>query len=536
MRPNSSRTELRKKLAATTGSWDRLPILIELSKAYHRNNPTNGHRAAQEALLLAEHLNDPYWIACSHYAIGRNLIGLDQCSKSLFHLEHSIELFRSLNNRAMLAEANHFRGVLYCHTGKMTETLTIGSENLEFFAHNEDFYAIALTMQLVGRVYRATGQLEEALYQWRASYTLVKRYDFHDLLGSTYLGLATIYREMGDFMLAKKLLFKSYPLLKEGNDRFTYAAALGNLCRFFTMTGNFTKALQFGTKSRAIFHRLQSPANEANEIGALSSLYLSVGNAQKALELEQEAVDLIEQTDNALWQLYVQMNIGLRCLHQKKYSEALAPLDRALDICRQNDQVFLEWRICQFISGAFEGTGNSEKALEFYKLSGQKREELIGIEKQQIFKRNAIKRTTKRIRRTIRKQQQQISSLIEENRKKDEKLMALALQLIQNNERLTKHAMMDRTSPTPAANHWDVFAEQFYSVHHEFYARLMHICPNLTITESKICSLIRVGLSSKEIADLLSVSKRTVDSHRERIRKKLQLPPRATLAKYIHDM
>lgn len=49
------------------------------------------------------------------------------------------------------------------------------------------------------------------------------------------------------------------------------------------------------------------------------------------------------------------------------------------------------------------------------------------------------------------------------------------------------------------------------------------LADGLTIREKQIISLIREGKTSKEIAELLHISKRTVDTHRLSIRKKLRI-------------
>jgi DNA-binding NarL/FixJ family response regulator len=49
------------------------------------------------------------------------------------------------------------------------------------------------------------------------------------------------------------------------------------------------------------------------------------------------------------------------------------------------------------------------------------------------------------------------------------------------------------------------------------------ILDNLTVRETQIVSLIKEGKSSREIAKMLVVSKKTVDFHRANIRKKLGL-------------
>ena len=60
--------------------------------------------------------------------------------------------------------------------------------------------------------------------------------------------------------------------------------------------------------------------------------------------------------------------------------------------------------------------------------------------------------------------------------------------------------------------------------------------PNLTPNDLKLCAYLRLNLSSKEIAPLLNISPRSVEVKRYRLRKKMNLLPKSSLANYILDL
>jgi len=80
---------------------------------------------------------------------------------------------------------------------------------------------------------------------------------------------------------------------------------------------------------------------------------------------------------------------------------------------------------------------------------------------------------------------------------------------------------------------WQDFEVMFSQIHDDFFKQLYEVCPELTPTEIKICSLLRLNMSSKEISVLTNRTVATVDNHRAAIRKKLCLSPDESLTKYI---
>lgn len=84
-----------------------------------------------------------------------------------------------------------------------------------------------------------------------------------------------------------------------------------------------------------------------------------------------------------------------------------------------------------------------------------------------------------------------------------------------------------------AEEEWKQLEAQFERVHQDFIGTLKGRCPELTATELRICVLIRLNLSSKQIADTLSLSPLTIKTHRANIRRKLYLDGQSNLTGFL---
>jgi DNA-binding CsgD family transcriptional regulator len=80
---------------------------------------------------------------------------------------------------------------------------------------------------------------------------------------------------------------------------------------------------------------------------------------------------------------------------------------------------------------------------------------------------------------------------------------------------------------------WKQFSIHFNNVHSNFLVTLKNTHPGLNAHELKLCAYLRMNLSSKEMAKLMSISVKGVEISRYRLRKKLQLQPKEDLFQYL---
>jgi len=80
---------------------------------------------------------------------------------------------------------------------------------------------------------------------------------------------------------------------------------------------------------------------------------------------------------------------------------------------------------------------------------------------------------------------------------------------------------------------WEEFEARFVSVNKDFYTGLKERFPKLTQGDLKLCALIKLNFSSKDVARLMGISVESVHTTRYRLRKKLGLVNKENLVEFI---
>ena len=80
---------------------------------------------------------------------------------------------------------------------------------------------------------------------------------------------------------------------------------------------------------------------------------------------------------------------------------------------------------------------------------------------------------------------------------------------------------------------WKFFKQAFNNADKDFLDKIKAAHPELTPNDLKFCAYLRLNLSSKEIAPLLNISTKSVETKRYRLRKRLKLNHNDSLVNYI---
>ncbi len=134
---------------------------------------------------------------------------------------------------------------------------------------------------------------------------------------------------------------------------------------------------------------------------------------------------------------------------------------------------------------------------------------------------------------------------------KESQLSAAAIQMVQKNELFmelkeqldqetgeSKDALVNRliSKGLILDKEWTQFNASFESINKNFYSRLKQAYPEISPNDLKICALIKMNLSIKEMAGILNISPDSVKTARYRLRKKLQLNSEDNLTDFILNL
>ncbi len=119
--------------------------------------------------------------------------------------------------------------------------------------------------------------------------------------------------------------------------------------------------------------------------------------------------------------------------------------------------------------------------------------------------------------------------------KKNEVLRSIKEELLASNKKETStNSVIQIINKSLKENDdWTFFKEAFNNADSKFFQHIKNLHPNLSPNDLKLCAYLRLNLATKEIAQLLNITTRSVEIKRYRLRKKLNLKHEDNLVNYI---
>lgn len=161
-------------------------------------------------------------------------------------------------------------------------------------------------------------------------------------------------------------------------------------------------------------------------------------------------------------------------------------------------------------------------------------------ERKQENEKEIIRLKNESLKNEIKLKSKQLANTAMTLVKKNETLLHLKDELLSNKNNFTnqfsfKKFIKQIDNSIEHADGWELFEYNFNQVHEEFFHQLKASFPTLTHKDLKICAYLRMNMSSKEIAPLLNISIRGVETNRYRLKMKLGIAKEGSLRGFLQN-
>lgn len=327
-----------------------------------------------ESLTLWKRLGDVHWRATTHYAIGslyRNL-GQYQDASNSFEETLNPDLTSRLKEHdwRLIASAWSDLGLTAANLNDEKKAFATINRALQMFQDHSDRRGTASALTSLGLMYKELGRFTEAVEYFEQALRL--RRAENDRLRELNLisNLGTIYDAQGDPQKAlasfAETLKALQELYKKGQlqDPDRLAGALNNTAAAHERLGQWQEALETYTEALAISRASGNSQLQASTLNNLGNFYLEWGDAARAREYYDQALELIRsKVKNAPAEANILTQIGRLLMSDGRLAEALQYFKDSSVIAQSPQR---EAELLNNIGLAHLLEGNPTEALKFH--------------------------------------------------------------------------------------------------------------------------------------------------------------------------
>ncbi|WP_190809167.1 tetratricopeptide repeat protein [Flagellimonas sp. S3867] len=305
-----------------------------------------------------------------------------------------------------------------------------GNEMLEFSQETNNLQWQATSTRLVGNTYAVQGKLEDALNWFNRSLVLSKKLESQKDIAVTLSNIGTIHYEIGNYTQSISFLLEGLKISEELDDKPGLSRVTNNLGNVFIEQKNNEKALEYYLYSLKLKEELNNPrtlpaaynnialvygnqkkydqafqyliksieiAEEVNDKIGLSrayanmgSLYNEQGDYKTALEFLNKSIRIKREIQDNEGLPTTYLYRGKTYLNQKKFQLAKRDCTKSLAMSEKMGALLAQEEACECLSLAWEGLGNANKSLEFYRRFTVLKDSLFNKNKTEEITRNEL--------------------------------------------------------------------------------------------------------------------------------------------------
>ena len=483
---------------------------------------------------------------------------------SLYYLEKCLELSRTLKDSMLIGETLYSKAFAYQEKGFLEFAMRDALEAVRIFERKEDHYNLGYAYQYLSNIANESGRIEEGI-QWEEKAiesNLIS--ESYRILSHSYHNLGTYHQELGRIEKAKSYYRLGYEysisnaqphaamraalnmahIFEEENqadsvnhwlriaednalsfnDQFTLGAIHRLRARMHIQSNELVQARREMRLAETYLPDNPKPEENQNAFKAMSELYELLGDKTRSLDYLKRTMTIRDSLYTLKRDRQVE-ELNLLYETEKKDAE-IAILYQRAQLVKVKNNALTGGFVLLLLMGASLYYGQYQKRKREKQIAKKNREIEIQkrreLEQELEFKKKEL--TTKALQ--LAGKNEFLQSLEKEF---DHLKSSVSGHLVRSTEKISRMIQIDQSDD----EEWEQFGKEFTSVHKNFIESLNKEFGKFSKNELRLIALLKMNLSSKDIANILRISSDGVKKARYRLRKKMKLDSEIDIQDYL---
>lgn len=430
----------------------------------------------------------------------------DVLDVALSYYQKAYDIYLQSNNHREKFILENDLAIIYGRMNNQDKALHYFKKVYQYQDNERDSLYLAQILNNIGTLYLDQNNDSSEVYYLKAL-RIAQQLNNIELNAYLYTNLGRVYYSMGDSISAQTYFDKSIALANKEISSSTKSWIFATVSQYYFNIGDHASSVFYALKALELLKNEKYSFQSQDVVKTLYKSYLAENdykNAAKYFDLYDEIRDSINVEEKAvnierlkLEQEYKTKNqISLLKEKKKKFTYIIIGLSLISGL------LVLIMILFRYKS-------------KFAKLELEK--QLIEAKRKELNAHLELKNKVLIAKAMTEIHRTEITQAILED------LKEIKLKAVKKETQNAIDYISQRLEKDTTTNIWKEFELSFEQVHETFYKNLNLRHPDLTSSDRRLCALLKLNLTSKEISQITGQSFKSVENARTRLRKKLGL-------------
>ncbi len=422
----------------------------------------------------------------------------------------ALKLYEKTGNELFIADAKNSLGVIESELGNHKQALIYLDDAQKIYKINNDVFFQVLSIINIGVAFDGLKEHEKAIENYKTGIDLAKANNYKGREGLLWSNMGVSYNSIGKSKEGMRSYRNALRLFKELGYPLEASSTYSNIGKYFNTTTTLDSALYYLNKAIAISDSTGLKKVSAEAYSHRSETYKKLGNYKLSLVDYKSYSQLKDSIFNKTKSQQIE---ELRTIYETKKKEQEIKIQK-----NEIDSLNIKQKVNN-LQRLLLGIGLLLALMGVYALFQRNTRNKIAKEKVEVELEFKTKELTTHALHLAKK-----NEVLKGLKSKAQTLKA------SSNER-NGYQMLIQTINFDLQddNNWESFSGYFEEVHTNFNSIVQQRYPDVTSNDLRHMALLKMNLSSKEIANILNISNDGIKKARQRLRRKLGISSEQSL-------